>query len=224
MIRITQIILIIALGFCIAQNTAAQFIPTTDKLPLREGENVLAAGVWNRAGEIGNPMSLKITLTVNDEMLVGLGTPAKVLQPTGDVPDPDEPTGWTRRDFDDTEWQDGLAAMSAPTGEKRPIYTRVRFTIEKLSEVKNAVLNVSYDDSVVVWLNGVEIARHRGDLPIEPHWNSPIPASAGSGQIIFKSAKADTAEVEHAFAKWIWNVKIPPFPPFRKGGQGGFTS
>ena len=82
-------------------------------------------------------------------------------------PDPD----WNQLDFDDGDWEEGEAPFGyGDTGGRgTPFddmqnsylsgYFRHVFAVEDLASIKLMVLRINYDDGVVVYLNGEEVAR-----------------------------------------------------------------
>lgn len=73
---------------------------------------------------------------------------------------------WKNPDFNDDGWFEGQGGFGYSDGDDNTIvpttialYIRRTFTIEDLSKIESAVLDVDYDDGFVAYLNGVEIAR-----------------------------------------------------------------
>lgn len=104
----------------------------------------------------------------------------------------DQGNAWLEKDFDDRSWKSGTAPLGYPVKEKRPefgniqteieygedsknkhatSYFRTTFEIEDLSELGNTgFINAGVDDSVILYLNGEEIARYNlpeGDIPFD---------------------------------------------------------
>jgi 3',5'-cyclic AMP phosphodiesterase CpdA len=98
------------------------------------------------------------------------------------------PAAWTRLDFNDANWPESMAGFSTPGsfGEAtllsdygstyQALYFRKRFHVPDISRIKELLLRLDYDDGVVIYLNGEELAR-RG-LPGPP--GSPVPFTASA--------------------------------------------
>ncbi|MGQ9661712.1 MAG: glycoside hydrolase domain-containing protein [Kiritimatiellia bacterium] len=68
--------------------------------------------------------------------------------------------GWTDLKFDDNEWPRlSLPIISEGYQPWLLICARARFCMEKADEARGAVLTISYQGGIVVFLNGVEIGR-----------------------------------------------------------------
>ena len=97
---------------------------------------------------------------------------------------------WTAPDFVDDAWPEGplglgyedtpaefapLLATAVNPREVAPgatsVLARVRFTVDDPAAVANLVLRLRYDDAVVAWINGVEVAR-RGVEAGPIAWNA----------------------------------------------------
>jgi len=195
-------------------------------LPLKKGDNVLAVGVWNWPTAQGlRGLFLGVRVTVNDEILVDESTDVKYMVPTRDIPDESNPTGWTEIAFDDSTWHKGkyligyssYATINTPAGSRQQspfsVYSRVRFKISDPGSVERFTLSATYDDAVVVWLNGIEIARSGNFLPTIPHWNSEL-ANGGVfpyesitwatyRNIIQKAEQSSDEEYLNMLAAWL---------------------
>lgn len=92
----------------------------------------------------------------------------------------DQGTVWRDREFDDSTWKRGNGPFGYPEDEKRPTfdqvntlvdsgeeeekyattYFRTEFTIDDVSSIGNlGLIEFEVDDSVVIYLNGIEIGR-----------------------------------------------------------------
>ncbi|MEH7251889.1 metallophosphoesterase [Neobacillus niacini] len=99
-------------------------------------------------------------------------------------------TAWKAADFNDSSWKSGAAPLGYPVSEERPefgsiktiigygessqnkhatSYFRTTFEVNDLSEIGNTgQIKAGIDDSVILYLNGQEIARYnlpKGDIP-----------------------------------------------------------
>jgi len=79
-------------------------------------------------------------------------------------------TDWTLVGFDDANWLDGTTGIGYGDGDDATVlddmrnnylsvYLRRTFTIDDPAELENLILEVSYDDGFVAYLNGLEVAR-----------------------------------------------------------------
>lgn len=74
---------------------------------------------------------------------------------------------WSSINFDDSGWKTGMAPLGFGSNglqtnlPAKPVthYFRHRFEIEKLDDINDLILQAYYDDGIVVFVNGVEIAR-----------------------------------------------------------------
>ena len=159
---------------------ASVFEATANKPKFISGRNLLAAGVYQDSPG-SSDVTLIVQLMVDGKILIDEGSPVKYVEPKGDIPDDKNPIGWTTPAFDDSDWKKGTLGIgygddddNTVVGSKdttRSIYTRAYFNIPDANKAKTLKLNVDYDDSVVVWLNGVEIARSMPTkLPKKPRW------------------------------------------------------
>ena len=172
--------------------------------PLKAGDNLLAAAVYNDSPG-SSDLTLIIQLKVDDQILIDEGSPCKAIEPKEDLPSSDDPTGWTKPDFDDSAWQDAKYGVGYGDGDDNTvigskaantvsIYTRAWFTISDPSSISKLSLGVDYDDACVIFINGVEVARTAGtDIPDKPHWDSW--SDKGSGQT-HEASKTDPPTYE----------------------------
>ena len=110
---------------------------------------------------------------------------------------------WTTIDFNDGDWATGTAALGYDTAEtydeyfttdldaemreiNATVYVRLPFEIEQLPDVSGLFLRVRYDDGIIAYLNGTEIAR--ANAPEDPGWDSSASAIHPDGDaIVFES-------------------------------------
>jgi hypothetical protein len=74
------------------------------KVPLAAGRNLLAAAVFNDAPG-STDLTLIVQIKLDGKIVLDEGHPCRVIIPTRDIPNDDDPTGWTRPEFDDSGWQ-----------------------------------------------------------------------------------------------------------------------
>ncbi len=122
----------------------------------------------------------------------GAGTRVTLLSPetraTVMIPsDGDLGLGWTERDFDDTAWIAGEAAVGYDendtyldhittdvdlqmNGVHPTVYIRVPFTVDTPASLSRITLWVQYDDGYVAYINGTKVAER--NAPTSPAWDS----------------------------------------------------
>jgi len=82
-------------------------------------------------------------------------------------------TGWAAPGFNDSEWVAGSTGIGYGDGDDATIlsdmqnqymsvYLRRTFTVADPAALANLVLEASYDDGFVAYLNGIEVARSKG--------------------------------------------------------------
>lgn len=122
-----------------------------------------------------------------DSVLVGEPAPCRYHVPLDGALGND----WQLQDFDDSLWEAASGGIGFETaggtleaaidhnvqaemlGVNASLYARYSFDIDRLPLVINGLsLSVRYDDSVVVWLNGIEVTRDDERSPAEIEWNS----------------------------------------------------
>ena len=94
------------------------------------------------------------------------------------VPNANLPTDWSTFSFDVSTWNTG--PMSVGYGDNddvtevsnpsTSVYARINFTIDDTSFIKEAILDMDFDDGFVAYLNGIEIARS-GLTNVPPNWD-----------------------------------------------------
>ena len=110
---------------------------------------------------------------LDDRAIVDLGLGWKYLKGTQE-PTPavgGEPTlDWAQLSFNDTGWTSGGTGLGYGDGDDRTVlndmsgnyvsvYLRRRFNVSDPDAIDNLILEVSYDDGFIAYLNGQEIAR-----------------------------------------------------------------
>lgn len=109
-----------------------------------------------------------------DPVLIPVGAPWRYW--VGSQPVADPPEMWRARQWDDTAWAVGASGFGAsasgyaevtlltlPTNAMT-VYFRAQFVVADPAAVRWLVLRADYDDALVVYLNGQEVAR-RGFAP-----------------------------------------------------------
>ena len=133
-------------------------------------DNVLAAGCYND-GFSSSDMTLIIQLTVGNDVIFDEGFGVKYHVPDEDVDD------WTELEFDDKNWKKGITSIGygdgddnteIKSGEVGSLYTRYHFDVPKATTAKKIMFRIDYDDSYILWMNGVEIARSANIATLSP--------------------------------------------------------
>ena len=129
-----------------------------------------------------------VSVTV-ETMLLMSGAPAKALVPFDDALEPDSRRSemqrpWTQEDLDDSTWQTGTTGVgydypgligldvSAMRNVNETVYIRVPFVVEDPSAIQNLILRMRFDDGMIVYINGQEVARDNVPAPGTETWNS----------------------------------------------------
>ncbi len=132
--------------------------------------NVLAAGNYND-GLSSSDITLIIQLEAGGNTIFDEGAKVKYLVPAADV------DGWNELEFDDSSWEDGITSVGyndgddnteIPSGNVGSVYTRYHFDVPNASGLKQITFRIDYDDSYILWLNGVEIARSANIATLSP--------------------------------------------------------
>jgi hypothetical protein len=145
---------------------------------LRNGDNVLAIGVWNNGAPVSSDLVLVPQLVANRQAISNMVYLANST-------DPGLGLTWTQESFVDSSWAGGsygvgyelsggaenLIQTTVPS-DTVSVYTRARFTITDVLTVQNLFLGADYDDAVVAWINGVEIYRSPEMPAGAPTWDS----------------------------------------------------
>ncbi len=156
-IRISSFVAMIIIVIVLCLPTYAQTAKIYNK------GNVLVGANFND-GTGSSDMTLVMQLSGDGKVFVDEGHPVKYLY----NPDNCGIKGWTKVDFDDRNWKDGLSGVGFSDNDDNTttpagllsIWTRYnKFDIPNASNIKELILLVDYDDAYIAWLNGVEIAR-----------------------------------------------------------------
>ena len=138
-------------------------------------DNVLAAGCYND-GFSSSDMTLIIQLTVGKDVIFDEGVEVKYHVPDKDV------DGWTELGFDDKNWKKGITSIGygdgddnteIKSGEVGSLYTRYHFDVPQATTAKKIMFRIDYDDSYILWLNGVEIGRSANIATLSPEGEIP---------------------------------------------------
>lgn len=178
---VTTSLIFLCLTCLINPDANAVPIPSADEAPIATGKNIMAAAVFNDAPG-SSDLTLIIQLKVDGDIVLDEGHECTAIQPLENIPSDKDPTGWTKPDFDDSDWQEGEYGVGYADaddktilgdGQHAAVYTRAEFEIKNASSIEELEIGVDYDDGFVIWINGVEVARESGtDIPELPEWDS----------------------------------------------------
>jgi len=123
--------------------------------------------------------------------LLPVGAPAHALIPTSDALG----LTWTEVGFDDSSWLSGTTGVGydypgligLDVAEMRnvneTVYIRIPFEIEELRELDSLTLRLRYEDGMIAYLNGEEIASANAHSPAT--WNSGALADRPDSEAIY---------------------------------------
>ncbi len=128
------------------------------------------------------------------ETILGPGAAARALVPLNDLLEP--PAGqqdplrpWTLESFEDSAWVAGTTGIGydypglvgldvqGMSNINQTVYIRVPFVVTDPSAIRNLTLRLRYDDGVIAYLNGREVAWDNSPDPAAATWNSAAPAN-----------------------------------------------
>jgi CotH kinase protein/Lamin Tail Domain len=128
---------------------------------------------------------------LSQEALLAPGAPARARVPQDDTlepgPLPEALRPWTLEDWGDAGWLTGTTGVGYDYGEligldvsamrntNQTVYIRVPFVIEDPSAIKTLTLRMRYDDGMIAYINGQEVARDNAPTPTTETWNSAAP-------------------------------------------------
>lgn len=125
--------------------------------------------------------------------LIGPETQARALVPRDDVFEPSTQRSqtlrpWTLENLDDSLWQNGTTGVgydypalvgldvSGMQNVNRTVYVRIPFEIDNPSSIQSLTLRMRYEDGMITYINGQEIARSNAPDQTTETWNSGAPA------------------------------------------------
>jgi len=128
-----------------------------------------------------------------EEMILIQGMPARALIPTDDVLEAEAPADgsrvWTWEDLDDSAWPTGTTGVgydyagliglnvSAMRGTNESVYIRVPFEVEDPAGVRALTLRMRYEDGMIAYINGQEVARDNAPARGSETWDSGAPVN-----------------------------------------------
>ncbi len=169
---------------------------TGEYLALVQPDGVTVATEFAPAYPIQAPdVSYGLRGSTAQETLLAQGAPARALvplndllePPTGGVPNPLRP--WTLEGFDDSAWTSGTTGVGydypgltgldvqGMSNINQTVYIRVPFVVSDPAAVRSVILRMRYDDGMIAYLNGREVAWDNSPEPTAATWNSGAPAN-----------------------------------------------
>ncbi len=128
-----------------------------------------------------------------ERVLLAQGSPARVKVPLNDRlegrPAIDMSRPWVQEDFDDSTWTAGTTGVgfgyntligtdvSAMYNVNETVYIRIPFVVDDLEEIRGLTLRAWFDDGIIAYINGHEVARYNAPEPGTETWNSGAPES-----------------------------------------------
>ena len=124
-----------------------------------------------------------------EKMILPSGAPAKALVPSDNALEPDSQRSemlrpWTEEGLDDLAWQTGTTGVgydypgligldvSGMLNVNTTVYIRVPFVVEDPSGIQSLTLRMRFDDGMIAYINGREVARDNVSAPGRESWNS----------------------------------------------------
>lgn len=128
-----------------------------------------------------------------EELILTQGMPARALVPADDSLEREGRSGpsrpWTLADLDDANWLAGTTGVgydyagligldvASMRGNNETVYIRVPFEVEDPAAVRSLTLRMRYEDGMIAYINGQEVARDNAPAPGSETWNSGAPAN-----------------------------------------------
>jgi hypothetical protein len=144
-------------------------------------------------------VSYGLSGTTTERVLLELRAPAKALVPWNDSLEPPPQSTllrpWTLDDFDDGAWLSGTTGVgfgyptligldvSAMRNVNQTAYVRVPFFVDDPSEILGLTLWMRFDDGMIAYLNGHEVARDNAPALAAETWNSGAPDDWPAGRV-----------------------------------------
>jgi hypothetical protein len=138
-------------------------------------------------------VSYGLSGATTETVLLASGAPARAfVPPNGSLEQrllPDDPRPWTREDFDDSYWPAGKTGVgfgyagqigldvSAMRGVNETVYVRIPFVVEDPSVIRSLTLRMRFNDGMIAYINGREVARDNAPELETETWNSGATAS-----------------------------------------------
>ncbi len=139
----------------------------------------------NQAPDVSYGFSAMYT----EATLVATGTQARALIPRNGGLEPGTQNSemlrpWTLEDLDDSRWQTGVTGVgydyphligldvSGMRHVNETVYIRIPFELDNPSSIQTLTLRMAYEDGMITYINGQEVARSNAPAPATETWNS----------------------------------------------------
>ncbi len=136
-------------------------------------------------------ISYGLSGATTEKVLLELRAPARAWVPQDDRLEPPPSSGslrpWTLEDFNDSAWLSGVTGagfgypalvgldVSAMRNVNETVYVRVPFVVDDPSGIRSLTLRMRFDDGMIAYVNGHEVARDNAPDVGEETWNSGAP-------------------------------------------------
>jgi len=134
-------------------------------------------------------VSYGFSASETEAALVASGAPARAIVPLNDSLEPSTQDSetlrpWTLPELDDSGWQTGITAVgfaypelvgldvSAMRSVNQTVYVRIPFEIENPAMIQSMTMLMRYEDGMIAYINGHEVARSNAPEPGTETWNS----------------------------------------------------
>ncbi len=145
-------------------------------------------------------VSYGLVENIVQEPLLTQGAPARALVPLDDSLEPpslrDAPRPWTLEAFDDSTWESGVTGIgfgyphvigldvSYMRNVNETVYIRIPFVVEDPSAFRTLTLRMQFDDGMIAYLNGHEVARANAPESTVETWNSGAPTNYPNTRLV----------------------------------------
>jgi len=124
-----------------------------------------------------------------ETLLLMPGAPASALVPRDSALEPNPRLAetlrpWAQEDLDDSSWWTGTTGVgydypaltgldvSAMQNINTTVYIRVPFIVKDPSAIRDLTLRIRFDEGMIAYINGHEVARFNAPTPGDERWNS----------------------------------------------------
>ncbi len=137
---------------------------------------------------------------LTEEVILRQGMPARALVPVDDALEPEADSDglrpWTLAALDDSAWVAGTTGVgfdhagligldvSEMRSSNESVYIRMPFEVEDPAAIKALTLRMRYEDGMIVYINGQEVARDNAPAPGSEAWNSGASVNRSDSQAI----------------------------------------
>ncbi len=171
-------------------------------LALVRPDGITVASEYTPAYPVQAPdVSYGLTESTTQTLLLAQGAPARALVPAdGEMepgPSSDVARPWTLEDLDDSAWLSGATGIgygfsrqvgldvSAMRNVNGTVYVRVPFVVDNPSTLRSLTLRLWFDDGMIAYINGHEVARYNAPALGAETWNSGAPAAWPTTRFVY---------------------------------------